>query len=363
MNKPELHFDRIRTALELNPDNFVKLERTPWAGEGLSRGIKSAFAKQKVGESWEFSIDEAYHSRILAPFPYAGLSLRDFFPTNNIEILVKLINAASPLSYQVHPKDDHSALLSTECGKPESWLVISAEPGAGVYIGLKRPWARSELLAALRSGTFNSEDLHFVPVRAGDFFDIAPGVPHALGAGTVIYEPQRVVPGRSGVTWRLWDWGRLYGADGVTQVQDPRIGKPRPAQIDLGVGICSPEHQTGPVLEMHAKRNPTGCIKGSGFEFTIWSPNEFYTVGRLRCATNIAGRLQIDAPFGTAAVTLGEWQSDLGSCWTQGASLLFPRGALPINLRVPTSATSEGAEMIISAPGAGVGMQFAPDKL
>ena len=35
--------------------------------------------------------------------------------------------------------------------------------------------------------------LQFVAVKPGDYFEIEPGVPHAIGPGLVLLEPQRIL--------------------------------------------------------------------------------------------------------------------------------------------------------------------------
>ena len=47
-------------------------------------------------------------------------------------------------------------------------------------------------------------------VKPGDYFEIEPGVTHAIGPGVTLLEPQRIIKGQSGKTYRLWDWGRKY---------------------------------------------------------------------------------------------------------------------------------------------------------
>ena len=73
------------------------------------------------------------------------------------------------------------------------------------------PWRRNvvEIRESAASGS-----LVRVPVTTGDFFVVPAGTPHAIGGGIVLVEPQRVLPGRRGVTYRYWDWNRRYDASG-----------------------------------------------------------------------------------------------------------------------------------------------------
>ena len=51
-------------------------------------------------------------------------------------MLVKLLDAASRLSLQIHPSGDDPSLGPGESGKQEVWVILHAEPGAGVHLGL-----------------------------------------------------------------------------------------------------------------------------------------------------------------------------------------------------------------------------------
>ena len=129
---------------------------------------------------------------------------------------MKLIDTSTELSLQLHPGDDFSGLNPLECGKPESWLIQDAEPGAGIYLGFRESMTSEELRARLTGGLpMTREDLHFVPVHKYDYFEIEPGTPHAIGAGVTLIEPQRCLPGKMGVTYRMWDWERRYDQNGL----------------------------------------------------------------------------------------------------------------------------------------------------
>ena len=65
--------------------------------------------------------------------------------------------------------------------------------------------------------------MSFVQVSPGDLFLIGPGTPHAIGRGVLLLEPQRVSPGKRGVTYRYWDWNRKYDAHGQLDLS----GQPR----------------------------------------------------------------------------------------------------------------------------------------
>ena len=108
------------------------------------------------------------------------------------------------LSVQVHPTSDYEGLGPGEHSKTEAWIVVDAEPGAGIYLGLKEGVTKSEFEAALTRGEDVTIFLNFVEVTAGEVFFIPSGTIHAIGAGVLLVEPQET----SETTYRVYDYGR-----------------------------------------------------------------------------------------------------------------------------------------------------------
>ncbi len=123
-------------------------------------------------------------------------------------VLVKLIDAASDLSIQVHPDDAYALEHEGSAGKTEFWYVLEAESGAGLYCGFKREVTKEEFAARIADDTL-TEILNRVPVKKGDSFFISPGTIHAIGKGILLAEIQQ----NSNITYRVYDYGRT-GADG-----------------------------------------------------------------------------------------------------------------------------------------------------
>jgi mannose-6-phosphate isomerase class I len=215
------------TPVKLREDNWTPPSRTPWGGrwirDQLKRGLPRADARPEdiVGESWELSFDPTFPSRlddhrtlaeVVAEAPASWLGRHA--EARSSPILLKLLDAREPLSVQVHPADDDPRLGPTESGKPEAWIVLDRAPGAGLWLGLSAEIDREELARAIEDGDDVSPYLNFVPVEPGDAFLIEAGTVHAIGPGVTLLEPQLVRPGRSGATYRLWDWGRRYDPEG-----------------------------------------------------------------------------------------------------------------------------------------------------
>ncbi len=219
------------TLVPLDPLNFVPFTRTPWGGSRIAElkasglGLPRDSLPAHVGESWEASTDPLYPSRVASR---GGATLPEVLARegdallgaatigrygNHCPLLLKWLHAADVLSVQLHPRNGHPQLRIDECGKPESWLVLEAEPGGYLYLGLREGVSPEACRAALMEGR-PADVLHRHEPRAGEIISVPPGLVHAVGPGLLLAEPQYVLPGKSGKTWRLSDWGRLYDAAG-----------------------------------------------------------------------------------------------------------------------------------------------------
>lgn len=219
--------------LRLRPA-FTPQSRTPWGGSRIAERYGAELglpAGQVVGEAWVLSLDPQFPSRV------GDVPLSEHV---DCALLVKLLDAAQPLSVQIHPSDDYEGLRPSECGKPESWYVVAREPGAGLYLGFLEGVRAADVRVALDDGSDVSKLMHFVPVEPGDFFLIEAGTPHAIGPGVLLVEPQRVIGGSAGVTYRYWDWNRRYDAAGATSPQ----GKARELHVSDAIAVTDWERVT-----------------------------------------------------------------------------------------------------------------------
>jgi mannose-6-phosphate isomerase len=321
----------------LRPDNFTPLARTPWAGETIARLYKQDLVPEsrgnKIGESWEFSCDPAFPSRlrdVSVTLPQLLKEQPEKILGNgrSCEILVKLLNAGEPLSLQVHPRDDDPDLNPGECGKPESWYILHAEPGAGLYLGFSRAVSREELRAALQDGDRGRQLLQFVPVRPGDYFEIEPGVPHCIGPGVTLLEPQRIVEGRTGKTFRLWDFGRRY--DGRGQV-DMVHGSPRELHLDAGLKLIDPVHQTGAAWVSSLRRVPRKLTPVPGVTLSLFPANNWYRTLIIDAEARADVPLALKGGYASLTVLSGSFAA-AGVNMQAGQSALLPAAALPLTL-------------------------------
>ena len=151
-----------------------------------------------------------------------GLRLSGGQPS--LPLLVKLIDATTDLSVQVHPDDARAPAGSM--GKTEAWFVLEAEPGANLYVGLNDPDEFGNLAREARAGVSVGARMRTVPARPGEVIFIPAGTVHAIGAGVLLYEIQQP----STITYRLDDWGRL----------DDK-GQPRELHVEEALAVSEPE--------------------------------------------------------------------------------------------------------------------------
>jgi mannose-6-phosphate isomerase len=187
---------------------------------------------EPIGEAWLTGVDCK-----VATGPFAGKTLGEAWSKMtigwrgtsiqgeaNFPLLLKLIFPKDKLSIQVHPDDAYAAAHEQAAdgrGKTEMWYVVSAEPGARLFAGLKPGTTKESFSAALADHEL--EDLfQAYEVRAGDTFFIPAGMPHTIGPGMVICEVQEY----SDLTYRVYDYDRLDAH-----------GKPRELHVEKAMEV------------------------------------------------------------------------------------------------------------------------------
>jgi len=210
-----------------------------WGGRNLATRLGRPLPPGRVAESWEIAAHSDGES-LVANGRFAGQTLTavqhklglDLIGHNNawahargkFPLLVKLLDAHQCLSVQVHPDDAYAlAHEGNELGKTEMWVVLHAEPGAAVILGVKQGTTPRNFRAALAEGRLESH-LHEIQVRTGDFVCVPAGSLHAILGGLLIAEIQQ----NSNTTYRVYDWNR---------VQDD--GAPRPLHVDKALDVIN----------------------------------------------------------------------------------------------------------------------------
>jgi mannose-6-phosphate isomerase len=217
-----------------------------WGGRNLEK-LGRDLPEGTIAESWEIAghedgttmVDDGLFAGKKLTDLHAELGLDLIGDNNNwaqergkFPLLIKLLDANRPLSVQVHP-DDVYALSheGNELGKTEMWVILHAEPGAEVILGVREGATPQAFRQALGEGHLEPY-LHHVPVKAGDHICVPAGTLHAIMGGLLIAEIQQ----NSNTTYRVYDWNRM-GAD----------GNPRPLHIDKALDVINFD-QVEPVL-------------------------------------------------------------------------------------------------------------------
>ena len=172
-----------------------------WGG----RMLETLFDKplppsQWIGESWEIA-DRPDAASVIANGSLAGHDIRWLMQTHADDLLgtlphngrfpwlAKLLDAREDLSVQVHPPADKAVQLGGD-PKSEAWFISHADEDARIIAGLRPGVSRDVFKSKLDTVDFPL-CLNELPVSAGDAIYLPSGRPHALGAGTVVFEIQQ----------------------------------------------------------------------------------------------------------------------------------------------------------------------------
>ena len=150
-------------------------------------------------------------------------------------LMVKFLFTSERLSIQVHPDDDAAHATGYPRGKEECWLILAADPGAELGVGLNVETTREALRDAALDGSI-VDLIDWRPSKVGDFVYNPAGTIHAIGPGLTVVEVQQNVD----CTYRLYDYGR-----------------PRELHLDAGLKVAHPGPVHDPrdtVVGPHANR-------------------------------------------------------------------------------------------------------------
>jgi mannose-6-phosphate isomerase len=166
----------------------------------------------------------------------------------DLPLLVKYLFTSEKLSVQVHPDDLAAREAGHRHGKDEAWLVLEAERGATIGLGLKQPIGKDELRAAAQDGSIESL-LDWRPAAAGDFYYSPAGTVHAIGPGVSLIEIQQNVD----LTYRLYDYGR-----------------PRELHLDEAIEAADPGPYRAPMNPYALGENREILAEGRAFVLERW---------------------------------------------------------------------------------------------
>lgn len=213
--------------MELYPLKFQPLFKyRMWGGEKLKIVLNKEYQEESIGESWEISdvkndatlvgnglLEGKSIQELIADFgsAFLGQKVVDQFGTE-FPLLIKFIDAKTPLSIQVHPSDELARERHQSFGKNEMWYVMQADEEAELIAGFQKKISKQEYVSVLEEGKI-LDVLHSQQVAAGDVFNIPTGRVHAIGAGVLLAEIQQT----SDITYRIYDYNRVDAKTGNTR--------------------------------------------------------------------------------------------------------------------------------------------------
>lgn len=247
-----------------------------WGGRNLATRLGRRLPSDgPIAESWEVAAHPDGDARI-ANGRFAGLTLSALHAQLGLDLigrynawaqergkfplLVKLLDAQTTLSVQVHPDDAYAlAHEGNELGKTEMWVILHAEPGAQIILGVRAGVTAERLRCAAQLNDLEP-CLHRLPVRAGDHVCVPAGTLHAIQGGILLAEIQQ----NSNTTYRVYDWGRL-----------DRDGRPRPLHLERALDAID-------FSRVEPSLQPAALLEdGPGWRRWSLCRNRYFTVERI----------------------------------------------------------------------------------
>lgn len=190
-----------------------------WGGTRLNDDFSKEIDMKPLAETWECAAHKD-GVNVIGTGVFKGRLLDDVLKEhpdllgtknedkNTLPILVKLIDAKSDLSVQVHPDNEYARMYEdNSLGKAEMWYILDAENDSSIIYGFNRDIDKDKLLGELENVESRKQIekyLNRVRVEKNDVYFIKPGIVHAIGKGVLLAEIQQ----NSNITYRLYDYER-----------------------------------------------------------------------------------------------------------------------------------------------------------
>lgn len=235
-----------------------------WGGDKLKSVLNKEYSETNIGESWEIS-DVENDETVVADGFFKGKSLKDLTETykgaflgvsvyeqfgNEFPLLIKFIDAKTPLSIQVHPGNEIAKKRHNSFGKNEMWYVMEADTDAELIVGFDEKLEKKDYNTSVSDGAI-LELMHHENVVEGDTFYIPTGRVHAIGSGVLLAEIQQT----SDITYRIFDYNRV----------DAKTGALRDLHNDLAVDVIDFECHDAYKTNYETKTNASNKLVHSPY--------------------------------------------------------------------------------------------------
>ena len=308
-----------------------------WGGRGMQELFGKALSEgPPIGESWEIT-DRPEGVSVVVNGALKGRDLRWLMENHAAEImgeaaslngrfplLVKILDAQSKLSLQVHPPAAKASQLKGE-PKTEMWYIVDASEEADLFVGLKRGVTREEFERRIGDGSV-AECFQRIVTKPGDAMFLPSGRVHAIGAGNIIFEIQQ----NSDTTYRVFDWNRV-GQDG------------KPRELHVAESLESIDFEDFEPGLVDSAVEETG-----GFQVKSLVNDPLFTVDVVEATEATEQSFPIKAPM-VLAVARGKLDVSAGGVTEQlgaGDFCLVPAACGTVTL-----ASSAGTRFLKSSPG------------
>jgi mannose-6-phosphate isomerase len=317
--------------MNLYPLKFTPLSKYRiWGGNKLNTILNKGFQTDNIGESWEISDVEGGKTKVCngaltgyslqqlaAEFKdaFVGKNVYDSFGTA-FPLLIKFIDAKTPLSIQVHPNDAVAKERHASFGKNEMWYVMQGDENAELIVGFDKALNKRSYQEYLNSNNI-LDVMHHETVQKGDTFYIPAGRVHAIGAGVLLAEIQQT----SDVTYRIFDYERV----------DKLTGKTRELHNDLALDIIDFEVHENYKTDYSKEKNYSNTL--------VHAP--YFTSNYL----NIEGALEKDYSgidsfiiYICISGSLTLIENEISYSLVQGETILIPASIHKINVHAASNA-------------------------
>ena len=257
-----------------------------WGGRRIAH-VKNLEVTDNIGESWEVSTLDEGQSR-----GGPGRDLSTLLGGRKASFVVKLLDTTDNLSVQVHPNESYAQDKKDIKAKTECWLILDADEGSGIYLGLKEGVELEQFFESATKGEPLQSMMNFFPVASGDFFVVPAGIIHAIGKGVFLAEVQQA----SGITYRVWDWNRVDSQGRsrelhLTESRASALGKQPSRKEDFGhLRVDRRRVHDGELLYKHQDYSIRYYTMGADSEMNISLHPDYH----LYALTVIDGALSVD---------------------------------------------------------------------